>query len=395
MINIWNLWEPRESAPVFAMCSFRLTRPFTLGSAGGARNRLSLPHRLQAMTDVGELAQRTADKLVGSRHVGVVVAAVRGDEVAVRCGGHTAVDGPPMRTDTLFEIGSVTKVFTALLLARSVLAGKVTLDEPVRDLLPPGTAVPTRGGREITVRHLSMHSSGLPRLPHGMLWPALRHPGAPDPYAGCTAEALLDGLAATKLRALPGARVRYSNLGVGLLGLALATRWDQSYESLVTEQVCAPLGLADTRISLDPAHEARFTQGHTAKRRPTPPWHLAALAGAGGLRSTGPDLAAFLRAHLDADSRMAEAIRLCLSQEQRFSLRATMHLGWIRVPMPKRFSPAVQIGHDGGTGGFRSFVGYVPNHAAAVAVVSNTARWVSAAGTNLLRVLAFGGDLKR
>jgi CubicO group peptidase (beta-lactamase class C family) len=346
------------------------------------------------MTDVGELTQRTADKLA-VRHVGVVVAARRGDEVAVRAAGHTAVAGPPMRADTLFEIGSITKVFTALVLARSVLGGKVTLDEPVRDLLPPGTTVPTRGGKEITLRHLSMHSSGLPRLPHGMLWPALRHPGAPDPYAGCTAEVILSGLAQTKLRAVPGTRVRYSNLGVGLLGLALATRWGQSYESLVIEQVCSPLGLADTRISLDEAHEVRLTQGHTGKRRPTPPWNLAALAGAGGLRSTGSDLLTFLRAHQDPDSVVADAVRLVLSQEQRTGLRGTVHLGWFQIGMPKRFGGAVQLWHDGGTGGFRSYAGFLPGRDTAVVVLSNTARWVSAAGAGLMRVLAFGGEPKR
>jgi CubicO group peptidase (beta-lactamase class C family) len=325
--------------------------------------------------------------------MGVVVAAVRDDAVEIRAAGHVAEGGHRPQADTLFEIGSVTKVFTALTLARTVLAGTVSLDEPVRDLLPSGTAVPGRGGREITVRNLAMHTSGLPRLPAGLLRRALLNPGHPDPYADCTAESVLAGLARTRLRRDPGDRFRYSNLGAGLLGLALATRTGLSYESLVAREVCAPLGLVDTVVIPDAARADRLATGHTRRRRATPPWDLAALAGAGGLRSTAADLVTFLRAHLDPAGELAEAIRLCLEQTHP-SGRLKVHLGWIELPLPARMGGATQIWHDGGTGGFRSFVGFVPQHRTAVAVLGNTARPVDPRAFDLLRVLSFGGELR-
>ncbi|MEV7908142.1 serine hydrolase domain-containing protein, partial [Streptomyces anulatus] len=168
------------------------------------------------MTDVGSLVQTTADGLA-VRHAGVVVAAVAGDLVEIRGAGRTGAgrDGVP-GADTVFEIGSVTKVFTALALARMAVAGTVALDEPLAELLPEGARVPSRDGEEITLRHLATHTSGLPRLPKGMLLSALLHPSKPDPYAEFTADVLLRGLAETRLGATPGHRFRYSNLGAGL-----------------------------------------------------------------------------------------------------------------------------------------------------------------------------------
>jgi CubicO group peptidase (beta-lactamase class C family) len=287
--------------------------------------------------EIGDLAQRTAD-LLAQRHVGVVVGAVREDGGEIRAAGRTSLDPAGVRPDagTLFEIGSVTKVFTALALARTVLGGVVDLDEPVRDLLAPGTVTPSRGGQEFTPRHLSTHTSGLPRLPKGMLWLALRRPTASDPYSGCTAPSVLEGLAATKLRSNPGERFWYSNLGGGLLGIALANRTGTEYEPLVIREVCAPLGLTDTVITLDEDRASRLAQGHTRRRRPTPPWHLGALAGAGGLRSNASDMVAFARTHLDGQgSEMADAIRLCVQTRHQTNRRSWAHLGWERRP-PRR-----------------------------------------------------------
>ncbi|WP_245564687.1 serine hydrolase domain-containing protein [Streptosporangium roseum] len=116
----------------------------------------------------------------------------------------------------------MTKVFTALALARLTVAGTAELDEPLAALLPGGTSVPSRDGQEITLRHLATHTSGLPRPPKGMLLQALLRPSKPDPYAGRTTEFLLRGPAGIRLGATPGRRFRYSNLGAGLLGSAPA-----------------------------------------------------------------------------------------------------------------------------------------------------------------------------
>ncbi|GAA2730669.1 serine hydrolase domain-containing protein [Actinocorallia aurantiaca] len=317
------------------------------------------------------LVRATAGELARKR-AGVAVAAIAGEGTAEAAAGRAA-------PDTVFEIGSLTKVFTSLLLARLVVAGKAALDEPVTDLL--GAPVPERDGERITLRHLATHTSGLPRLPKGMFLPALLNPRKPDPYADCTAEFLLDGLTRTKLGATPGKRFRYSNLGAGLLGLALARRAGTTYERLVAEQISRPLGLTHTGLD-----DTGLTQGHDRRSRPVAPWHLADLAGAGGLRSTVADLAVFARAQLDADStELAEAIRLTHTAEgHRMNRFTTMRLGWLEL----RRDGDSQLWHNGATGGFTSFLAIRPTRHTAVAALSDTARSVDRPAADLLRALS-------
>ncbi|MER6200586.1 serine hydrolase domain-containing protein [Streptomyces sp. NPDC001586] len=338
--------------------------------------------------ELAALVQQTADRLA-ERQVGVVVAAVADDVVAIRGAGstgahHATVPGP----GTLFEIGSVTKAFTALALTRLASAGTVGLDEPLADLLPAGTTVPSRDGQQISLQHLATHTSGLPRLPKGMLLQALLRPSKPDPYAGCTADVLLAGLARTRLGATPGKRFRYSNLGAGLLGLALARRAGTEYETLITREICAPLGMTDTVVTVDDARSERSAQGHVRQGRPAAPWHLADLAGAGGLRSTATDLVAFVRAQLDGGpAGLAEAIRLSRAYEHRRNPFTWVHLGWMAHRLHARQGGHLQIWHNGGTGGFSSFVGFDPEKRLAVIALGNTRRPVDGPAFDLLRTL--------
>lgn len=340
--------------------------------------------------DLGPLVRETAGRLA-KRRVGVVVGAMAGESVEVQGAGRldrqreTAPDA-----GTLFEIGSVTKVFTALALARMAVAGTVDLDEPVRALLPDGARVPTRGGVEITLRHLATHTSGLPRLPKGMLWSALLRPRMPDPYAGCTTDFLLRRLARTTLRTTPGERSRYSNLGAGLLGLALANRAGTDYETLIVQNICRPLGMNDTRIALDDGQRARVAQGHSRGRKPVAAWHLADLAGAGGLRSTATDLLAFARAQIDGGTgELAAAIGLSRDTKHRLNARSWMHLGWIGVRHPRLGAHTV-LYHNGATGGFVAVIGVVPVEGVAVVVLANTARSVDAAAFDLFNAILAG-----
>lgn len=337
------------------------------------------------MTDLGSLAQQTADRLATAR-AGVVVAAVAGGVTEIRGAGRTGGgDAGAPGAGTLFEIGSVTKVFTALALARLAVAGTVDLDEPLAALLPDGASVPSRGGREITLRHLATHTSGLPRLPTGMLLTALLHPSKPDPYADCTAERLLRALAASRLGAVPGRRFRYSNFGAGLLGLALAHRAGVDYGTLVAREITTPLGLTGTALVVD---EARLAQGHDRRGRPTPAWHLADLAGAGGLRSTAADLVTFVSAHFDdGEGGTADAVRVCLEVRHRINPFAWAHLGWMGRRLHPRQGGHLQIWHNGGTGGFCSFAGFDPERKVAVVVLSNTQRSVDREASDLLRAL--------
>ncbi len=341
--------------------------------------------------DIGSLVRQTADRLA-ARHIGVVVAALAGDAVEIYGAGRTGrgVAQPPDAA-TLFEVGSLTKVFTALLLASRAGGGAVALDQPLRALLPAGAAVPSRDGREILLRHLASHTSGLPRLPRGLLRRSLGDfpEIARDPYRHCTAQMLLDGLAGTRLRGAPGARFRYSNLGAGLLGLALATQAGSCYGDLLAAEILRPLGMTQSTADA-PAGELadRLAQGHTGRGRPAPPWQMAALAGAGGLRSSAADLVTFARAQLGgATGGLAAAIRTSHGLEHRVNERLDVRLGWFGQELPPDPGGDRYLWHNGQTGGFASYLAVVPERGVAVVVLSNAARSVDGPATELLRAV--------
>jgi serine-type D-Ala-D-Ala carboxypeptidase/endopeptidase len=314
------------------------------------------------------------------RHVGVAVGALRGEATWVVGSGTAGPGGPaPPTAHTIFEIGSVTKAFTATLLAGMVEQGLVTLDDPVQEYLPTGVELPVRG-RPITLADLATHTAGLPRLPHGFVLRSVRH--RRNPYAWLSVDDLYAGLPSTRLRRQPGGRPRYSNLGYGLLGHVLALRAGRSYEQLVQERICGPLGLQDTRVSVPAAARERFAHGHDRRGRSVPHWDLPVLAGAGALRSTVADLLAFLRLQLgEGDPALARAAALTHAPRPRHR-GVTIGLGWTRLPLLG--TERELLFHNGGTGGFRSFAGFVPATHTAVVVLSNSARSVDALGFRIL-----------
>lgn len=297
------------------------------------------------------------------------------------------MDGADPRT--LFEIGSVSKTFTSLALAQLAVNGAVRMEQPLRDLLPRDIAAPERGGELIRLSHLACHTSGLPRLPKGLLPQGLF---SSDPYAGCTGELVMDGLRRARLRSVPGTRVRYSNFGAGLLGLVLARHVGTDYDALIQDLVCRPLGMTDTQVTLDPGCAARLAGGHSRLGRPRPPWHLAALAGAGGLHSTVPDLLALARAQIgQAPERLSAAISLTHTTSHLINARAAVHPGWISGTLPR--SQYRALFHTGGTGGYRSLLAVSPDRGAAVVILSANARSVDRTGLNLLaQILGSGAD---
>jgi CubicO group peptidase (beta-lactamase class C family) len=334
-----------------------------------------------------ELVERAVER-DGRRHVGLVVGAVRadGERMIVGAGRTRLPDGPTPAADTLFEIGSITKVYTALLLAEAVVRGELTLDTPLREVLPEAR-VPSRDGVEITLEHLATHTSGLPRLPvpfaSVLRWQLLDRDS--DPYAPIDRAALLDALDRTRLRRTPGTgRMAYSNVGVGLLGHALvAAAGSADYDSLVRERICVPLGMPDTMVVPDPARAVRVADGHRRGGRRTGHWALLGLPGAGALRSTAADQLTFLRAQLRPDDTpLGPAI--ALTHAERRARRLGMGLGWIRLGSPDQ----VLLWHNGGTGGFRSFAGAVPSQGAAAIVLANDVRSCDRIGVDLLRRLA-------
>ncbi len=263
---------------------------------------------------------------------------------------------------TPFEIGSVTKLFTSLVLAEMVVRGEVRLDAPVRGLLPEGVQIAGGRGDLITLAMLATHRSGLPRLPPNL------DAESSDPFAGYDEAALHAGLAGARLVARPGTQVLYSNFGAGLLGHALGRASGLGYAGLLQARVLGPLGLADTTLDV-PGGAAT---GHDDGFDPVPPWRFDALAGAGALRSTALDLLRFMEA-LGGVFAAAGAVMARPVAEGGLGQAAALP-GGVSV-----------LAHEGGTGGFRSYAGLVWGGARAAVVLTNsTAGSVGDLGTRLL-----------
>ena len=299
--------------------------------------------------------------------VGIVVGVIepQGRRV-VAYGSLNQGDTRPLNGDTIFEIGSVTKVFTSLLLSDMVQRGEVALADPVAKYLPADATVPERGGRVITLVDLSTHTSGLPRLPSNLV------PKDPaNPYADYSAEQLYQFLSSYQLTRDIGSQFEYSNLGGGLLGHALARRAGMDYEALVRSRIAVPLGMSSTGITLTPEMKARLALGHNDKLVVVPNWDFQVLAGCGALRSSVNDLLTFLAANLGyKKSPLAPAMAAMLSVRRPTGTPGTgeIGLGWL-ITKP---SDDEIVWHNGGTGGYRSFIGYDAKTRVGVVVLSNT-----------------------
>jgi CubicO group peptidase (beta-lactamase class C family) len=309
--------------------------------------------------------------------VGVVIGIVDAGGARYFSHGNTSRSGGrPVSESTIYEIGSVTKVFTALALADMAVKGEVGLDDPVQRYLSDPVRVPSRDTFQITLRLLSAQRSGLPRLPSNMA------PADPaNPYADYDERRLSEFLNGYTLTRDPGARYEYSNLGVGLLGLALGRRAGTSYEGLVLRRIAAPLGLASTRVSLTPDLRARLARGHQGENEASN-WDLDALAGAGALRSTAVDMVRFLAAAMGlTKTPLDSAFRLMRVIQGDAGPGMRIGLGW-HVIWPDS-SPAYW--HNGGTGGYHSFIGFDPLQQFGVVVLSNSSHSIDDIGFHLLK----------
>jgi serine-type D-Ala-D-Ala carboxypeptidase/endopeptidase len=320
------------------------------------------------------------------RHVGLVVGVCwRGETWTFARGRFGAHQPGPPGPKTIFEIGSVTKVFTATVLADMVEEGLVALDDPVQRFLLTGVVLPARG-RPITLEDLATQTSGLPRLPPGLVQRSLKQ--RRNPYARFTEADLEQAIPRARLKSSPGERLRYSNFGFGLLGYALARRAGQPFEQLVRERICGPLGLLDTRISIPAEARVRFADGHDRRGREVPHWDLPALAGAGALRSTVADLLRFLELQLQPPATRLGRAAHATHEPRAHRGRLSQALGWAGLPL--RGDSGRMLWHNGGTGGFRSFLGFVEECEAGVAVLSNCSRSVDAIGFRILEASKAG-----
>jgi len=321
-----------------------------------------------AATDAPLLPQRVADTLQQRIDAGeypvLVIAVVDGDRSAVYSYGKLE-HGQSLDGDTVFEIGSITKTFTATLLAQEVTTGKLQLDQPVASLLP-GFTVPSRDGKTVSLGNLAMQNSGLPRLPTDF-----RPPNAMDPYADYGPGQLKSFLASYSLPRDPGASYQYSNLGVGLLGYALSVHAGMSYEQLLQRQLLEPLGMhRSTTVQTDAVH-AGMAPGHDATGKPMGNWHFDALAGAGALVSSGNDMLRYLKANMGRlPSTLYPAMQFAqTSRADGPSMAERIGLVW----MTHHDASGDVIEHGGMTGGYASYLGFTADRQHGVVVLTNVA----------------------
>lgn len=321
------------------------------------------------------------ERVASGRYRGMVIGVLRPDGSRHIVTAGTGAGGAPLRPDAVFEIGSITKVFTGVLLAQHVVAGELRLEQPARELLPAGNTLPARDGREITLGDLSTQVSGLPPMPTNFM-----PRDQANPYADYDGARLLEFLRTVQPARAAGERYEYSNLGVGLLGFALSTRAGMSYEQLLTARVLRPLGLRETVVQLSPALRARLAPGHDGEGNPAANWDLDALAGAGALRAPVGDLLTFLAANVAAsrDSTTGPLGRaLALSHRRRAAAGSPVMgigLGWHRLAA----GADTAVWHNGGTGGYRTFAGFNPATGAGVVVFTNTSTPVDDIGVHVL-----------
>lgn len=308
--------------------------------------------------------------------------------------GQATLDGKERVPDgaTIFEIGSITKIFTGTLLADQVLRGAMHLDDPVQKYLPDGLTVPRRDERSITLLHLATHTSSLPVQPPSLGLFALMKNDLANPYSKFDQANLQKTLASLTLDRPIGSRFVYSNLGVGLLGHALAhADKAQRYEELLVQRLAKPLDLTDTRIQLSAEQNKRFAAGHNKGGKPTSSWTFATLEACGGLRSTAHDLLLFADAALcRRKTPLTEAFRMA-QQHWRETChgptgRQSIGLCWFREPLPQ--IKGEWIWHNGGTGGFRSFLALVPAKNLGVVLLGNSPHSLDKLAVDIVKALA-------
>jgi serine-type D-Ala-D-Ala carboxypeptidase/endopeptidase len=342
---------------------------------------LSLPQYAPAVPDgpnatgIEEILKERVDK---KKSVGIVVGWIDDKETKIVGYGKLNADSKERPDgDTIFEIGSITKVFTSILLADMVQRGELSLNDPISKFLPKSVKIPVRNGKEITLLDLATHTSGLPRMPTNF-----NSKDWKDPYADYTVENMYDFLSNYTLTRDIGEKYQYSNYGFGLLGHILALKAGTDYETLVKTRICEPLKLRSTVIKLSPELQPHLATGHDQALTAVLNWNIPTLAGAGALRSTTKDLLRFLAANMNLiESGLWPAMQNThLVRNKTEEPNLEIGLGWHTY---NNFGTQI-IWHSGGTAGYRTFIGFDKKNRRGVVVLSNTAIGVDDIGLHLL-----------
>jgi len=318
--------------------------------------RLATPNEIRGMLVERVDVQHKTDGIV----VGVITK--HGREI-IAYGKFDASDPRVPDGETVYEIGSITKVFTSLLLCDMALHGEVKLSDPVAKYLPQDVHVPTRNGKQITLLDLATHHSGLPRMPTN--------------YNGAyTPQQMYDFLSHYTLPRDPGAKYEYSNLGGGLLAQALCLRAGTDYETLLRTRITGPLHMDHTALHMTMEMQTNSIPGRNNGNQ-APNIAIDALEGAGAIRSTADDMLIFLAANMGiVKSPLLPAMKKMLSVRRDAGAVGEVALGW-------HVASGI-VWHNGGTNGYHSYAGFDPHRKVGVVVLSNSTDFIDDIGRRVL-----------
>ncbi len=351
------------------MTTSRLTRPALAVScvlALLAASASAQPAAPVPASDAEILAMMKARVDIDQKGSGMVVGLIDPRGSRVISYGAMRIGGAPAGADTVYEIGSITKVFTATLLSDMVLRGDVKLDDPIGAWLPAGVKTPQFKGKPITLRELSAQLSGLPSMPSNL---APADPG--NPFADYTVPQLYAALGAYEPARASGEVYGYSNYGVGLLGHILSLRAGSDVETLIQQRIARPLGMDSTAITLGPDLKKRLATGYGAPGKPSPNWEMPTLAGMGALRSSTADLLKFVGANAGLiASPLYPAMQAAHKPQHPIGKQPGefIGLGWHILD---KFGSHI-IWHNGGTAGYRTYIGFDPDTRRGVVLMSNS-----------------------
>lgn len=290
--------------------------------------------------------------------------------------GTKTVGGQPVNEHTIYEIGSISKTFTGILLAQMVQDGQMKTDDPAQKYLPAAVTLPTRNGQQITLGHLSDHTSALAPMPNNF------NPKDPaNPYADYTVEQMYTFLNGYTLPRDIGSQYEYSNLAQGLLGHILSLKAGTSYEALMLSKIATPLSMKETKITFDEKMKQNLAMGYSQGAQVSN-WDIPTLAGAGAIRSSIHDMLIYLAANLGLKkSKLYPAMQLS------HQVRHDKPGGSTRVGLGWHISKGAEgdvIWHNGGTGGYRTFAGFVQETGKGVVILTNSDKGADDLGFHLL-----------
>lgn len=326
-----------------------------------------------------DVAKSIQARITNGHSPSIAVGIIDKDGPKYYCFGTKTVGGQPVNEHTIYEIGSISKTFTGILLAQMALEGQLKTDDPAQKHLPATVILPTRDGKQITLGHLSDHTSGLARMPTNFT------PKDPaNPYADYTVDQMYAFLKGYALQRDIGAQYEYSNLAQGLLGHILSLKAGSSYEALMIARIARPLGMKETKITLNKKMKQNLATGYSQGVQVSN-WDIPTLAGAGAIRSSLHDMLRYLAANMGLKkSKLYPAMQLSHQVRHDKAGNNRVGLAW----HIKKGAAGDVIWHNGGTGGYRTFAGFVKETGKGVVVLTNSSKGADDIGFRLLDPVA-------